>query len=88
MVNGGMLFWEVDSIARYLGVNIDQRKDKSVHLTQKGLADRIMNALHLTDKSMSSINTPYTKFLPINKQYELAHGDFEYRSIVGQLDYL
>ena len=35
MVNEGMLFREEDSVTGYLGVHIDRRPDKSIHLTQK-----------------------------------------------------
>ena len=52
------------------------------------LADRIIDALHLTDESVSSVDTPCTKFLAIDKDGELAHSNFEYRYIVGQLNYL
>ena len=37
---------------------------------------------------MDPVNTPCTKYLAINEDGELAHSDFEYQSIGGQLNYL
>ena len=50
--------------------------------------NRITDALHLTDKSVTSVDPPFTNFLAIDKDGELVHGDFGYISIVGQLNYL
>ena len=78
MVDEGMLFREEDSVAGYLGVHIDQKKDNSIVLTQSGLAERIIDALHLKDDTMDPVDTLCTKYLAINEDGELAHGDFEY----------
>ena len=87
MVDKGILFREEDSIAGYLGVHIDRKKDNSIVLTQSGLAERIIDALHLNDDTADPADTPCTKYLAIDEDGELAHGDLEYRSIVGQLNY-
>ena len=88
MVDEGMIFREEDSVAGYLGVHIDRKKDNSIVLTQSGLSERIIDALHLNDDTIDPVDTPYTKYLAIDEGGELTHGDFEYQSIVGQLNYL
>ena len=88
MRNNGMLFRDEDSVAGYLGVHIDRRKDSTIHLTQKGLASRIVEAMHLNDKTVDPVDTPCTKFLPLDEFGSPAHGEFSYPSVVGQLNYL
>jgi hypothetical protein len=84
----GMLFREEESVAGYLGVHIDRKDDGSIHLTQQGLAERIVESLHLSDSTTTSVETPCTKYLPIDEKGEAAHGEFSYPSVVGQLNYL
>ena len=88
MENDDMLFREEATVAGFLGVHIDRKDDGSIHLTQSGLAKTIVEALHLNDSSISSVETPCTGFLPIDKHGEEAHGEFSYPSVVGQLNYL
>jgi hypothetical protein len=88
MKSEGMLFREEESVAGYLGVHIDRKDDGSIHLTQQGLAERIVESLHLSDNTTTSVETPCTKYLPIDEEGELAHGEFSYPSVVGQLNYL
>ena len=57
-------------------------------MTQKGLADSIIDTLYPTNETVSAFDTPCTKYLALNKDGKLAQGDFEYCSIVGQLNYL
>jgi hypothetical protein len=83
-----MLFREEESVAGYLGVHIDRREDGTIHLTQKGLADKIIDALHLSGDDVTMVDTPCTKYVPIDENGELAHGEFSYPSVVGQLNYL
>ena len=83
-----MLFREEDSVAGYLGVHIDWRDNSTIHLTQKGFASRIAKAMHLTDSTVNPVNTPCTKYLPLNEFSPPAHGYFSYPSVVGQLNYL
>jgi hypothetical protein len=84
----GMLFREEESVAGYLGVHIDRRDDGTIHLTQKGLADKIVDSLHLSGDEVNAVDTPCTKYVPIDEDGELAHGEFSYPSVVGQLNYL
>jgi hypothetical protein len=88
MKSEGMLFREEESVAGYLGVHIDRKDDGTIHLTQQGLAERIVESLHLSDDTVSPVETPCTKYLPIDKDGEPAHGEFSYPSVVGQLNYL
>ena len=88
MRDDGMLFREEDSFAGYLGVHNDCREDSIIHLTQKGLAQHIVEAMHLNDKIDNLLDTPYTKFLPLNEFGCPAHGEFSCLPIVGQLNYL
>jgi hypothetical protein len=88
MKQEGMLFREEESVAGYLGVHIDRKDDGTIHLTQKGLADKIVDSLHLSGDDITSVDTPCTKDVPIDEDVELAHGEFSYPSVVGQLNYL
>jgi len=83
-----LLFREEESVAGYLGIHVDRRSDGSIHLTQKGLIRKIIDAMHLTDDAVTSVETPSAGYLPIDESGERAHGDFSYASINGQLNYL
>ena len=76
------------SLAGYLGVHIDCRKDSTIHLIQKELSHRIVGAIHFTDSTVDPVDTPCTEYLPIDKFGHSAHGEFSYPSVVGQLNYL
>jgi hypothetical protein len=84
----GMLFREEESVAGYLGVHIDRKDDGTIHLTQKRLADKIVDSLHLSSDDITSADTPCTKYVPIDEDGELDHDEFSYPSVVGQLNYL
>ena len=83
-----ILFQEEESVAGYLCVHIDRRDNGLILLTQQGLTNKIVEALHLSDNSITPVDTPCTGYLPIDKNGELAHGDFNYPSVIGQLNYL
>ena len=88
MKDDGMLFRDEDSVAGYLGVHIDWRKDSTIHLTQKGLAHCIVEVMHLNDKTVDAVDTPCINFLPLDEFGSPTHGEFSYPSVVGQLNYL
>ena len=88
MTKEDMHFREEDDVAGFLGVHIAHKDDGTIHLTQKGLAERIVEALHLNDSSIRPVETPAINYLPIDKHGEPAHGTFSYPSVVGQLNYL
>jgi hypothetical protein len=83
-----MLFREEESVVGYLGVHIDRRDDGTIHLTQKGLADKIVDSPHLSGDDITSVDTPCTKYVPIDEDGELAHREFSYPSVARQLNYL
>ena len=86
--NKWTLFREEDSVAGYLEVHIDQRKNSTIHLTQKGLAYWIVEDMHLKDTTVNPIDTPCTKYLPLDEFGYPVHGEFSYPSVVGHLNYL
>jgi len=88
MKNLGMLFEEESDVAGYLGVLIDRDPDNdTITLRQSGLAQRIVEALHLDDDT-PSITTPAVAFLPQDLEGERAHELYNYASVAGMLQYL
>ena len=73
----------------YLGVKMEKDlKTGEIVMTQEGLTQRIIESLGLGDDSTAKA-TPAEK-APLSKDEdgELAHGDFSYPSVIGQLLYL
>jgi hypothetical protein len=88
MKNLGMLFEEESDVAGYLGVLIDRDPDNdTITLRQSGLAQRIVEALHLDDDT-SPTKTPADAFLPQDVDGEHAHELYNYASVAGMLQYL
>ena len=81
-------FREEEDVAGFLGVHIDRKDDGTIHLTQKGLTERIVSALHLNDPNVDAVSSPATGYLAIDEQGEPAHETFNYASVVGQINYL
>ena len=73
MEEESIMFREEESVAGYLRVYIDCNKDGSILLTQSGLTEKIVGAMHLSYKSIKSVNTPCTNYLAIDENSELAH---------------
>ena len=88
MKDSHIQFREEEDVAGFLGVHIGHRDDGTIHLTQRGLAERIVTALHLDDSSVKVAETLCTGYLAIDPNGEPAIGQFNYRSVVGQLNYL
>ena len=92
-----LLLLKEENVARYLDFHIDRRSDgslnflidrrsdRSIHLNQKGLIHKILDAVHLNEDSITSVETPSTNYLPIDLLGGKAHVDFNYTSINGQL---
>ena len=76
MRDGGMLFREKNSVAGYLGVHFDRQEDSTINFTQTGLAARIVEAMHLNDKTVDPVDTPCTKFLSLDEFGCPDHGEF------------
>jgi hypothetical protein len=72
-------------VAGFLGVHLE-RKDGSVKMTQKGLTARIIDALGVRDATI--VHTPATAPLPMDEKGDPVHGNFNYASVVGMLQYL
>jgi hypothetical protein len=84
----GMLFEEESDVAGYLGVLLDRDpKNNTITLRQSGLAQRIVEALHLDDDT-STVKTPADSFLPLDEDGERAHEIYNYASVAGMLQYL
>jgi hypothetical protein len=75
-----------DEVAGFLGVNIDRSQDGTVKLSQKGLIDRIIEALHIDD--LPAVKTPADSCLGKDPDGDPAYGDFNYASVIGMLWYL
>ena len=84
----GLLFEEESDVAGYLGVLIDRDPDNdTITLRQSGLAQRIVEALHLNDDT-SLVQTPADSFLPLDEDGEPAHELYNYASVNGMVQYL
>jgi hypothetical protein len=69
----GMLFEEESNVAGYLGVLLDRDpKNNTITLRQSGLAQRIVEALHLDDDT-PTVKTLADSFLPLDEDGEQAH---------------
>ena len=76
-------------IQDFLGVHIDRKKDGSVHLTQPHLIDQILSDLNMQDNTKEkSIPAACSKLLSRHSSSEDFDGAFNYRSIIGKLNYL
>ena len=77
-----------DDMAGYLGVHIDKRDDGKLELTQKGLTDRIINALGLESTS-NAVATPVEKrALGADIDGPLSQEAYNYASVIEMLVYL
>lgn len=74
----------------FLGINIDRRKDGTINLTQPHLIDQILKDLRLEDDNVTTKDTPATSsnILRRHTESEPFDGSFNYRSVIGKLNYL
>ena len=74
----------------FLGVNIDRKEDGSIHLTQPHLIDQILKDLRLDADNVAVKSTPASssKILSRHDDSEPFDNSFNYRSIIGKLNYL
>jgi hypothetical protein len=77
-------------IQDFLGVNIERRDDGSVHLTQPQLIESILKDLNLSDEKVIAKSTPAasSKILKRHANSPKFQNDFNYRSVIGRLNYL
>lgn len=74
----------------FLGVNINRKKDGTIHLTQPHLIDQILKDMRLDDDNVKTKATPgsSSKILgahPDSPEFDKA---FNFRSVIGKLNYL
>jgi hypothetical protein len=83
----GMELEVEDDVAGFLGVHIDRRDDGTIHLTQKGLIDRIIQALNIGD--LPSKRTPAEQgCLGSDPEGDPPDSTYSYPSVIGMLQYL
>ena len=76
-------------IQDFLGVNIIRKEDGTVHLTQPHLIDQILEDLNMTESTTSrSLPAPSSKLLSRHSDSPDFDNSFNYRSIIGKLNYL
>ncbi|CAJ1959006.1 unnamed protein product [Cylindrotheca closterium] len=76
-------------IQDFLGVNIERKEDGTIHLTQPHLIDQILEDLRLEDNAKPrSIPAPSSKLLSRHSDSPDFDGSFNYRSVIGKLNYL
>ena len=76
-----------DDVAGFLGVHINKdHKTGQVTLTQRGLIDRIIEALHIKD--LPPVTTPAVECLGKDEFGDPADCTFNYASVMGMLWYL
>jgi hypothetical protein len=76
-----------DDVAGFLGVHIDRNNETGeVTLTQQGLIDQIIEALHIGD--LPSVATPATECLGKDPLGDPADCTFNYASVIGMIWYL
>ena len=76
---------EEDDVAGFLGVHIERTKDY-VKLTQKGLTQRIIDALQIQD--LPPVSTPANGVLGKDLEGDPPNCTFSYASVIGMLWYL
>jgi hypothetical protein len=77
-------------LADFLGVNIDRQSDGTIHLTQPHLIDQILQDLRLDNEDVKPRSTPAasSRLLTRHRDSEAFDGSFNYRSVIGKLNYL
>ena len=74
----------------FLGVNIDRKDDGTIHLTQPHLIDSILRDLNLDDDKVKTKTIPAcsSRILKKHQDSEPFDKSFNYRSVIGKLNYL
>jgi len=76
-------------IQDFLGVHISREKDGSVHLTQPHLIDQILGDLNMQENTKEkSLPAACSKLLSRHSNSEDFDGSYNFRSIIGKLNYL
>jgi hypothetical protein len=79
-----------DDLADFLGVSIERKADGTIHVTQPHLIEQILQDLRMMDKSVKPRSTPAasSKVLTRHSSSPAFDGSFDYRSVIGKLNYL
>ena len=74
----------------FLGVNIERKSDGTIHLTQPQLIDQILEDLKMTKDNVITRLTPAksSQILSRHTESESFDNSFNYRSVIGKLNYL
>ena len=77
-------------LADFLGVHIDRRKDRTIHLSQPHLIEQIIKDLRMDTKNIKTRSTPAasSKVLTRHSASDPFDNSFDYRSVLGKLNYL
>ncbi len=81
---------EEGELEDFLGVNIERMADGTIHLTQPHLIDQILDDLRLNNENVTTKNIPAlsSKILSRHSNPEKFDGSFNYKSVIGKLNYL
>ncbi len=73
-----------------MGVSIERKEDGTIHMTQPHLIEQILGDLRMLDESVKPRSTPAasSKVLTRHSQSPDFDGSFNYRSVIGKLNYL
>ena len=75
-------------LKKHLGIQLDHRPDGSIHLRKPYLTQRIINMIpgmdKYSDKHTPSVKPPLDK----NEGAQSRKNDFNYRSVIGSLNFL
>ena len=77
-------------IKDFLGVNIEQKSDGTTTFSQPHLIDKVLKALCLNDAKTTTKDTPApsSKLLSRHTKSKAFDKSFQYRSVIGMLNYL
>ena len=86
----GLNITEEGNLEDFLGVNIEEKSDGTIHLTQPHLIDQILKDLRLDGEEVKTKETPCASSRLIShfSESEPFDDSFHYRSIIGKLNYL
>jgi len=90
MQNAGLKLTADGKMDDFLGVNIDRKDDGTIHLTQPRLIDQILREMRLHSDNVSVKSTPaaVSKVLKRLSATMTFDKHFNYRSIIGKLNFL
>ena len=81
---------EEGDLEDFLGVHIERKRDGTIHLTQPHLIDQILKDLRLKDDNVTTKPIPASSSKLLSRHSDSVPFDksFDYRSVVGKLNYL